>query len=147
MSGIIDTNILLYAVNGDCPEHPAACEFLGVGADDALPGVFYVTEGICYEFLRVATHPRVFSSPLTAVQALDFLDALLADGRIRLLQPGDRHWECQRAVIATLPYPAGNLFFDIRTATLMREFGVRTIHTADRDFLQFTDIEVIDPVH
>ena len=127
MSGIIDTNILLYAVNLDCPEHSAAREFLA--APDLLHGPCYITEGICYEFLRVATHPRVFATPITAAQALDFLESLVGDGRIHLL------------------HPAGNLFFDIRTAALMRDSGIRTIHTADRDFLQFPGIEVIDPVH
>lgn len=145
MSGIIDTNILLYAVNADCAEHAAARGFLT--APDLLGGTGYVTEGSCYEFLRVSTHPRVFSRPLTAVQALDFLESLLGDGRIRLLHPAEQHWKSLRAVVSALVHPAGNLFFDIRTAALMRDSGIRTIYTADRDFLQFPDIEVIDPVH
>ena len=42
--------------------------------------------------------------------------------------------------------PVGNLFFDIRTAVLMREHGIRVIYTADTDFLQFEEIEVINPL-
>ena len=145
MSGIIDTNILLYAVNLDCPEHSAAREFLA--APDLLHGPCYITVGICYEFLRVATHPRVFATPITAAQALDFLESLVGDGRIHLLHPAEQHWKSLRAVVSALVHPAGNLFFDIRTAALMRDSGIRTIHTADRDFLQFPGIEVIDPVH
>ncbi len=35
---------------------------------------------------------------------------------------------------------------DVRTVALMREHGVRRIHTADTDFLQFPGIEVVDPL-
>ena len=33
-------------------------------------GQWFLTAEICYEFLRVATHHRVFSAPLKATQAL-----------------------------------------------------------------------------
>ena len=145
MSGVIDTNLLLYAANADCAEHAVAREFLA--SLENRRGTCYLTGGICYEFLRVSTHLRVFPQPLTASQALDFLEILLAGERLQLLAAGGRHWQYLRQVLATLKHPAGNLFFDIRTATLMREAGIRTIYTADTDFLQFPDLEVIDPVH
>ena len=39
-----------------------------------------------------------------------------------------------------------NILFDVRTAVLMREHGVRQIYTADTDFLQFDDLQVVNPV-
>lgn len=144
MSGVIDTNLLLYAANRDCPEHAAARAFLATVR--TAPGVWYATEGIGYEFLRVATHPRVFAKPLAAAEALGFWDALLAWPNIALLAAGPRHWKVLGAVLATQHAPAGNLFFDLRTVALMREHGIRTIHTADADFHRFKDIEVINPL-
>ena len=41
---------------------------------------------------------------------------------------------------------SGNLFFDVRTAVLMLEHGVRRIYTVDADFLQFPDLEVVNPL-
>lgn len=41
----------------------------------------------------------------------------------------------------------GNLFFDLRTVALMREHGIRAIHTADADFHRFKDIDAINPLH
>ncbi len=143
-SGIIDTKILLYAANQDCPEHTPALAFINSARETS--GQWLLTEGICYEFLRVSTHQRVFPSPLRAMEAMDFLEKLLNTEGFDLLQAGPRHWNCLRAVVAGAHYPAGNLFFDIRTAALMRERGVRVIYTADTDFLQFSDIEVINPV-
>ena len=75
-----------------------------------------------------------------------FLDALLEQDCFRLLSVSARHWETLRDVVAKLHHPAGNLFFDIRTAALMREHGVRKIYTSDRDFLQFSGVEAIDPL-
>jgi toxin-antitoxin system PIN domain toxin len=144
MSGVIDTNLLLYAANRDCPEHAAARAFLSAVREAA--GVWYVTEGIGYEFLRVATHPRVFAAPLAAHEALRFWDTLLAWPNVALLGAGPRHWRVLRNVLTSQHAPAGNLFFELRTVALMREHGIRTIHTADADFHRFKEIQVVNPL-
>jgi uncharacterized protein len=144
MSGVIDTNLLLYALNRDCPEHAQASAFLDAARESS--GVFYLTEGIAYEFLRVATHPRVFDAPLAADAAMRFLEILLGWPNVALLAAGPRHWRGLRAVLNKLHAPAGNLFFDIRTVTLMREHGIRALYTADADFHRFEEIEVINPL-
>ena len=144
MSGVVDTNVLLYAANADAPEHAVARSFvLGMGRT-ADP--WYLTSGILYEFLRVATHPKVFPVPLPWQDAIRFLTPLLEATNVHLLQAGDRHWPLLGTVLAELTYPSGNLFFDIRTVVLMREHGVRRIYTTDTDFLQFSDIEVSNPL-
>lgn len=56
------------------------------------------------------------------------------------------HWAILPDVLAGLTHPSGNLFFDVRTAVLMREHGVRRIYTVDTDFLQFSDLEVVNPL-
>jgi predicted nucleic acid-binding protein len=48
--------------------------------------------------------------------------------------------------IGDIHHPSGNLFFDIRTVVLMREHGAREIHTTGTDFLQFRDIQAINPL-
>jgi toxin-antitoxin system PIN domain toxin len=144
MAGLIDTNILLYAANRDAEEQRAAASFLYAAADSAE--LWFLTEGILYEFLRVATHPKVFSRPLSWREALDFLKSFLNSPTFLILSAEDRHWAFLEAILGKLIRPSGNLFFDIRTATLMREHGVRKIYTTDTDFLQIPDIEVINPL-
>lgn len=144
MSGVIDTNILLYAVNRDAPEHDVATRFLqsaGTSADS-----WYLTEGIFYEFFRVATHHRVFSRPLSPTQCFSFLRPFLEAPNFFILAAGDDHWAALREVVGELANPSGNLFFDIRTVALMREYGVTTIFSADTDFLQFKGIHVQNPI-
>ncbi|MDD4019932.1 MAG: PIN domain-containing protein [Kiritimatiellae bacterium] len=144
MSGVIDTNILLYAVNVSAAEHKAAKSFLSSCGSQA--GLWFLTEGICYEFLRVATHPRVFPSPMKACEAMRFLDVLLKSRRFDVLTAGNGHWVCLRRLLDRKPQPSGNIFFDIRTVALMHEHAVRKIYTADTDFLQFADIDVVNPL-
>lgn len=144
MAGVIDTNILLYAADRDAEENRSARAFLTDAADS--DGPWYLTEGILYEFLRVSTHFRVFDRPLSWRQALQFLRPFQDCANFLVLGAGDRHWAILEEVLGGLTRPAGNLFFDIRTVALMREHGIKRIYTADTDFLQFADIQVINPL-
>src|SRR3990167_7877972 len=47
-----------------------------------------VTRGMCYKFLRVVTHPRVFRRPSTAGEAWSVVDAVLASPALGILVPG-----------------------------------------------------------
>ena len=138
MAFVIDTNILLYAVNRACPENELCLNFLRgiVASGDSC----FVPENIIYEFLRVATHPRVFPQPLRASEAVGFLDALLSVSNFRVLGATERHWSSLRALIAELGEPSGNFFFDVHTVALMREHGIRRIASADNDFAKFSGL-------
>jgi uncharacterized protein len=48
-------------------------------------------------------------------------------------------------VIEELPYLKGSIMYDVHTAVLMREHGIREICTRDTDFHRFPFIKVIDP--
>ncbi|MCC6579296.1 MAG: PIN domain-containing protein [Phycisphaeraceae bacterium] len=144
MPGLIDTNLLLYAANRNAPQSSAARRFLEVAG---LSGEqWYLTEGICYEFLRVATHPRVFEKPLAWKDAMAFLRSFWDCSAFAVLTAGQEHWSLLARELAGLSHPAANLFFDIRIVVLMREHGIRTLYTTDTDFLQFSDITVINPL-
>ena len=144
MAGVVDTNLLLYAANVDSPEHSAAVEF--VRAAEASGQTWYLTEGIIYEFLRVVTHPLVFSRPLEWREGLAFLRPFLDSPRFEVLRSTERHWQLLAKLLEALTAPVGSLFFDIHTAVLMREHGIREIYTVDTDFLQFPEILVVNPL-
>ena len=144
MGGVIDTNILLYCANRDAWEQKPASAFLNQAVNAGGP--WLITEGICYEFLRVATHPKVFERPLTWKEAIRFLTPFWRSSRFEVLTAGDRHWRLLSEMLAEIPHPSGNLFFDIRTVVLMREHGIREIYTTDTDFLQFPGIKVVNPL-
>jgi toxin-antitoxin system PIN domain toxin len=141
---VVDTNILAYAVNRDSPEHAGALAALEGWLTSPTP--WAITWGIVYEFLRIATHPRVFRRPLSARQALEFLEPILDAEEVTVLQPTDRHEEVLRNTVADLGKPSGNLFHDLHIAVLMREHGVAEIMTADVDFRKFPFLTVTNPV-
>ena len=44
-----------------------------------------------------------------------------------------------------MPAIAGNLVNDCHYAALLREHGIKTIYSADRDLRRFEFLEVLDP--
>ena len=141
---VVDTNILIHAANEDAPEHVRCRSRLDEWR--SLAGAWYLTWGICHEFLRVTTHPRVMERPLSAAQAWSFLQSVLASPAVSLLVPTQRHAAVVTELIDRVPELRGNLMHDATTVALMREHGIRRIYTRDTDFHRFPDIEPIDPL-
>jgi toxin-antitoxin system PIN domain toxin len=141
---VVDTNILLYAADRDCPGHKKCRSLLQAWRLQSSP--WYLTWGIVYEFLRVATHPNVFRKPFAIEGAWAFLEAVLAAPNADLLVETERHQQVAGEVFAEIHNIKGNLVFDAHTAILMKEHGVKTIYTRDTDFNRFRFIEVIDPI-
>ena len=140
---VVDTNILLYAVNSDSPAQIACENCLAALRRAAVP--WHTTWAIAYEFLRVATHPRIFPAPLTADKAWGFLRAFFDSPSFSMLTATPRHREVLSDVDREIPHLSGNLWHDAETAILMREHGIRRIYTRDVDFHRFPFLEVIDP--
>lgn len=141
---VVDTNVLVYAADASAPEH-ARCRAL-LEEWRRSQGAWYLTWGICYEFLRVVTHPRVMRQPWTIAGGAEFLQALLESPGVSVLVPTDRHAHVLADVLAEVPGLAGNILHDTQTAVLMREHGIRRISTRDTDFHRFPFLEPIDPL-
>jgi hypothetical protein len=141
---VVDTNLLLYAVNPDSPDHAAARGLLERWRRAEEP--WFVTWCIVYEFLRLATHAQVFPQPLDLTTARAWLDILLAAPHAGVLAETDRHGEVLRDTAASHPRLAGNIVHDFHTAVLMKEHGIEEIRTADTDFLQFRFLRVVNPL-
>jgi toxin-antitoxin system PIN domain toxin len=141
---VVDTNILLHAVNPDSRDHTKARAALGQWRSQTRP--WFLTWGIVYEFLRLATHRQVFSKPLDLVTAENWLRVLLTANSGGLLTETERHPAVLAETVKAHPRLAGNPVHDLHTAVLMREHGVTEIRTADTDFHQFPFITVINPL-
>ena len=63
----IDTNILLYAVNRDCPEHDTGMRIV----QDALtePQNWIIDDQVWFELYRLLRNPAVLRRPLSAEEA------------------------------------------------------------------------------
>lgn len=141
---VVDTNLLLYAVNPDTEEHPVARRLVEEWRHGDRS--WFLTWSIVYEFLRVSTHQKVFAKPLTLPRAREWIALLLACPSAGLLVPTDRHMAVLEGLSRDHPRLRGSVIHDLHTAALMREHGVTEIRTADTDFHQFTFLTVVNPL-
>ncbi len=141
MSATVDANVLVYASNEADPVHAPAralVERLAAGPD--LVYLFWPT---LMGYLRIVTHPSILPRPLPAGRAIANVDALLSLGHVRAPGEADGFWEFFRAAAAD--HVHGNLVPDAHIAALMRQHGVTTIYTRDRDYRRFDGIQPQDP--
>ena len=141
---VFDTNVLVYAVDEQSPFHDRCRRKVLQARDDPSPA--FLTWNVCYEFLRVTTHPRISRFPWTPGESWGFLRALLESPGFNLLLATERHATVLAWTLREFPDLSGNLFHDLHTAVLMREHGVSRICTRDADFNRFPFLTVVDPL-
>ena len=142
MSQTVDTNVLVYATHTESQFHARAralVEHLVAG-----PALAYVFWPAILGYLRIVSHPTILERPLSNDEAMSNVQALLAPPHIRTAGEGDDFWETVQSVAADVK-PRGNLIPDAHVVALMREHGVSTIWSHDRDFRKFRGIRVRDP--
>ncbi len=141
MSVTVDTNVLLYASNGDDPLHGRARELIDRLAGG--PDLLYLFWPTIMGFLRIATHPTIFPNPVSPEQAMATITALLERPTVRTETEGAGFWETYRVTAGE--DTRGNHVPDAHLAALMRRNGVAVIYTRDRDFRRYDGIEARDP--
>lgn len=142
MTQTIDTNVLLYASNTHAIENERARHLLEhlTGGASLLVLLWPTVLG----YLRIATHPAIFPTPLTPAAAAANVEALLSRPGVRAVGEVDGFWRTYRGV-ADQVGPRGNLVPDAHLVALMRQHGVNTIWSRDRDLRKFDGIAVQDP--
>jgi toxin-antitoxin system PIN domain toxin len=138
-----DLNLLLYAVNSDCPEHRQSRTFWeGFLNGKETVGIAWI---VVLGFLRISTSPRVFSSPLSIRQALEIVDSWIDTPLVRIINPGDHHYEILKILLLESG-SGGNLTTDAHLAALCIEKKA-TLYTADNDFGRFAALRWKNPLH
>jgi hypothetical protein len=75
--GIVDTNILVYAMAADAPQYAVSRALLDVARDDPATTI-YVTSQILCEFYSVVTSPRRVTQARSTADALQAISGFLA---------------------------------------------------------------------
>lgn len=130
---IPDVNVLVYAARDDAPRHADYYAWL-VNAMQGAEAVG-LSESVLSGVVRVLTHPKVFTPPMTLADAMAYVCALRAQPRAVALRPGDRHWSIFTALCRDGD-ARGNLVADAYHAALAIEAGAEFV-TTDRDFARF----------
>ena len=139
---LVDANLLLYAVDEASPHHRPAKQWL----EDQLSGSETVAFAwvVLLGFVRLATNPRVFESPLAPEEALDLVDSWLDQPAATVVHPTDRHSSVLRDLLVALG-TAGNLTSDGHLAALSIEHGAE-LSSADGDFARFPRVRWVNPL-
>jgi toxin-antitoxin system PIN domain toxin len=141
MSATVDTNILLYAANADDESHEVARDLLERLA--AGPDLLYLFWPTIMGFLRISTHPAIFTDPYTPEEATSAITELLQRPNIRAPAEQDGFWDIYRATADD--QTRGNHVPDAHVAALMRQHGVSVIYTRDRDLRRYETIDARNP--
>ncbi len=138
----VDTNVLVYAAIASSERHSRASAILLKLAEGAEG--WAIPWPCLYEFLRVVTHPRVYSPPMPLKKARAAVAEIVRSPSLVLLSETDRHAAMLATVLSETDV-VGNLMHDAHIAALCREYGVAEIITGDRDFLRFRGFKVTNP--
>ena len=137
-----DVNVLVYAHREDAAYHAACHAWLeGVVNGNESYGL---SELVLSGFMRVATHPKVFTRPSSLTDALEFAEQLRGWPNCVPVAPGRRHWD----IFQTLCLEAGakgHLVADAFLAAMAIESGCEWV-TTDRDFSRFKGLRWRHPV-
>jgi predicted nucleic acid-binding protein len=74
--GVLDANVLAYAVDLDAPQHAASSVLLEAASDPSV--TLYVTSQILCELYSVITNPRRVAVVSSPTEALNIISAMLA---------------------------------------------------------------------
>lgn len=138
---LVDTNVLVYAVNEEAAAHQRAERWLR----QALVGTETVgfAWNVLLGFVRVSTLRAAFPRPLDASTALDLVDDWLAATHTSIVHPTAQHASLLRNLLGDLG-TAGNLVQDAHLAALSIEHRA-SICSFDRDFQRFRGVKVFLP--
>ena len=132
----------MYAFHEGTTDHVRHRDWLSSAIDSDEP--LGISELVLSGFVRVVTHPAIFSPPAPTDRALAFADALRAQPNAVVVAPGDRHWQIF-ARLCRESGAKGSLVADAYLAALAIESGSEWI-TTDRDFSRFPGLRWRHPL-
>ena len=137
--GIADTNILVYALDADAPQHATARALLELARSGSV--ILYVTSQILCEFYSVVTNARRVARPRTPDDALNAISDLLAF--LHVLPIPSRTVEGWMRLLRRHPVTGGDIF-DLQIIATMQANGIARIYTFNTDdFSAFAELEVM----
>jgi hypothetical protein len=127
-----DVNVLVAASRGDHPHHAVARAWLEQALEIAASGAsFTLMPMVLASFLRLVTSPKIFQRPTPIIEAVEFVDALLAVPGVQLAPLGPE-WPRLRQLCLDKQL-SGNDLPDAWLAAAALHLGEHLV-SFDRDF-------------
>ena len=139
--GIIDANVLVYAMDADAPQHAASRALLESARDTSA--TLYVTSQILCEFYSIVTNARRVPKPRSSADALTAISGLLAF--LHVLPIPVHAVEGWLSLLRRHPVTGGDIF-DLQIVATMQANGIHRIYTFNTDdFEAFPELAVVTP--
>jgi predicted nucleic acid-binding protein len=139
--GIVDANVLVYAMDADAPQHAASRALLDAARDSSTS--LYVTSQILCEFYSIVTNARRVPKPRSADDAVLATVSLLAF--LHVLPIPARAVEGWLDLLRRHPVTGGAVF-DLQIVAAMLANGINRIYTFNGgDFDVFSELMVVTP--
>lgn len=140
-SFFVDANVLVYAAITDDPRHKVAKDLLMYPGG----GTLHISPQIVTEFYSIITSPKRVADPYLPLEAIDFLETLLAFEHISVL-PITPDVPARLIELLRNRDIRGPHVFDLQIAATMHAHGVTKLFTYNgTDFKQLPEVEVLDP--
>ena len=137
-----DVNLLLYAFNSGSPHYNAARRWWeGLVNDTEQVGLPWA---VIISFIRLATHPRMLTPPMTTAQAIGYVRDWLDYNHIVPINPGAAHLMLAQRILDAAG-AGGDLVPDAHIAALAMEYGAE-VHSNDADFSRFPGLQWRNPL-
>lgn len=137
---LLDANLLIYAYSRTSPYHGPARTWLEERIEtEPLVGLPWVS---ILAFIRITTS-HLQPSPQTFEQAAQIVDDWLALDNVRIVHPGDRHWDVLKEV-GREAQVRGATVTDLHLAALAIERGA-TLYTNDAGFRRYPKLKWRNP--
>ena len=142
-SGVVDANILVYAVDAEAPQYEAARALLEAARDATT--TLYVTSQILCEFYAIVTNARRVASARSPDEALRALSAFLALPGLHVLPTPARVVIGWMELLKRHPVKGGDVF-DLQLVATMQANSIERIYTFNTvDFEVFSEFTVLAP--
>lgn len=139
--GIVDANVLVYAMDADALQHMPSRNLLEAARVSST--TLYVTSQILCEFYSIVTNGRRVRKPRTAEEALNAIAGLLAF--LHVLPIPARAVEGWLDLLRRHPVTGGEVF-DLQIIAAMQANGIHRIYTFNSDdFKVFPELAVLTP--
>lgn len=133
---LVDSNILIYAINRSSPKQKVAQDFLQTNV-----GHLVIAHQNVFESLRVLTHTK-FQTPMSPSDAIAAISAITE--HCRIIAPGYETLEITLA-LAKKHTLTGDKIFDTYLAATALSAGVTAIATDNTKDFPFKEVTIVNP--
>jgi len=141
--GVVDANILVYAVNSAAPQHAASRALLEAALDPEVS--LYVTSQILCEFYSLITNPKRIAMSWSSAEAVQIISDLLASPGMKVL-PTPAQAVTGLMDLLKRSAVTGSDVFDLQIIATMQANKIHRIYTFNTgDFETFPELTVVTP--